>query len=151
MSHSSRTSQETEVSTYSSQRSDKRDLSLLIVAKTLTDPKQPTVRILRPSDSDLSGQNTSLLCFITGFFPSDISVQWQLNGKQFNESFFTNSPVIAHTSGGFSMHSALILPASQSREGVYSCIVSHESSQSPFIASLENLYGGCHQIDISSI
>ncbi|XP_056111087.1 uncharacterized protein ighd [Rhinichthys klamathensis goyatoka] len=104
------------------------------------DPKQPTVRILRPSDSDLSGQNTSLLCFITGFFPSDISVQWQLNGTQFNESHFTNSPVVAHTSGGFSMHSALILPASQWREGVYSCIVYHESSQSPFIANLENLY-----------
>ncbi|XDV13006.1 hypothetical protein PO909_001526, partial [Leuciscus waleckii] len=104
------------------------------------DPKQPIVRILRPSDSDLSGQNTSLLCFITGFFPSDISVQWQLNGKQFNESHFTNSPAVAHTSGGFSMHSALILPASQLREGVYSCIVSHESSQSPFIANLENLY-----------
>ncbi|XDV12996.1 hypothetical protein PO909_001520, partial [Leuciscus waleckii] len=93
------------------------------------DPKEPIVRILRPSDSDLSGQNTSLLCFITGFFPSDISVQWQLNGKQFNESHFTNSPAVAHTSGGFSMHSALILPASQLREGVYSCIVSHESSQ----------------------
>jgi len=114
-----------------------------------TDPKQPTVRILRPSDSDLSGQNASLLCFITGFFPSDISVQWQLNGEQFNESHYTNSPVVAHTSGGFSMHSALILPASQWREGVYSCIVYHESSQSPFIANLENLYGGRRQIDIS--
>lgn len=108
-----------------------------------TDPQKPIVRILRPSDHDLSElQNTNLLCFITGFFPSDISVQWQLNGTQFDESDFTNSPVVAHTSGGFAMHSALILPASQRKEGVYSCIVSHESSQSPFIANLENLYGG---------
>ncbi|XP_077069084.1 uncharacterized protein LOC143721971 [Siphateles boraxobius] len=106
----------------------------------IRDPKQPTVRILRPSDSDLSGQNTSLLCFITGFFPSEISVYWELNGMQFNESHFTNSPVVAHTSGTFSMHSALILPASQWREAMYSCIVSHESSQSPFIANLVNLY-----------
>lgn len=108
-----------------------------------TEPKQPIVSILRPSDSDLSGpQNTNLLCFITGFFPSDISVEWQLNGTKLVESHFTNSPVVAHTSGGFSMHSALILPASQWKEGVYSCIVSHESCQVPITATLENLYGG---------
>ncbi|KAK9977785.1 hypothetical protein ABG768_019582 [Culter alburnus] len=110
------------------------------ISKT-REPKQPIVSILRPSDSDLSGpQNTNLLCFITGFFPSDISVEWQLNGTKLVESHFTNSPVVAHTSGGFSMHSALILPASQWKEGVYSCIVSHESCQVPITATLENLY-----------
>uniref|UniRef100_A0A673MCB1 Ig-like domain-containing protein n=1 Tax=Sinocyclocheilus rhinocerous TaxID=307959 RepID=A0A673MCB1_9TELE len=110
------------------------------------DPKRPTVRILRPSDGDLSGlQNTNLLCLITGFFPSDISVQWHLNGTQLDASQFTNSPVVAHTSGGFAMHSALMLPASEWKDGMFSCVVSHESSQSPIIGTLENLYGGCHQ------
>ncbi|XP_056308722.1 uncharacterized protein ighd [Danio aesculapii] len=105
------------------------------------DPKQPTVRILRPSDSDLSGaKNTSLVCFISDFFPSDILVEWKLNGKQLSRSQFTNSPVVAHSSGGFSMHSALILPGEQQKDGIYSCEVSHESSQSPIIATLENLY-----------
>ncbi|XP_067283412.1 uncharacterized protein ighd [Pseudorasbora parva] len=110
------------------------------ISKT-KDPKKPTVRIFRPSDSDLSGhQNTSLLCFITGFYPSDISVQWQLNGMQLDASHFIDSPVVAHTSGSFSMHSALILPASQQKDGMYSCIVFHESSRRPFNASLQNLY-----------
>lgn len=110
-----------------------------------TEPKQPIVSILRPSDSDLSGlQNTSLLCFITGFFPSDISVEWQLNETKLDESHFINSPVGALTSGGFSMHSALILPASQWKEGVYSCVVTHESSKMPLIETLENLYGGLY-------
>ncbi|XP_052407819.1 uncharacterized protein ighd isoform X1 [Carassius gibelio] len=110
------------------------------ISKT-RDPKQPTVRILRPSDSDLSGlQNPSLLCLITGFFPSDISVQWKLNGTQLDASQFTNSPVAAHTSGGFTMHSALMLPASERKDGTFSCVVSHESSQNPISATVENLY-----------
>ncbi|XP_016113305.1 Ig mu heavy chain disease protein-like, partial [Sinocyclocheilus grahami] len=110
------------------------------ISKT-RDPKRPTVRILRPSDGDLSGlQNTNLLCLITGFFPSDISVQWHLNETQLDASQFTNSPVVAHTSGGFAMHSALTLPASEWKDGMFSCVVSHESSQSPIIGTLENLY-----------
>ncbi|XP_016344603.1 uncharacterized protein LOC107690708 [Sinocyclocheilus anshuiensis] len=107
----------------------------------IRDPKQPTVRILRPSDSDLSGlQNACLLCLITGFFPSDISVQWLLNETQLDASQFTNSPVATHTSGGFSMHSALMLPASEWKDGTFSCVVSHESSQNPITATIENLY-----------
>uniref|UniRef100_A0A8C1NYS7 Ig-like domain-containing protein n=1 Tax=Cyprinus carpio TaxID=7962 RepID=A0A8C1NYS7_CYPCA len=106
------------------------------ISKT-RDPKQPTVRILRPSDSDLSGlKNPSLLCLITGFFPSDISVQWQLNGTQLDASQFTNSPVAAHTSEGFAMHSALMLPASEWKDGTFSCVVSHESSQNPITATV---------------
>ncbi|KAL0197584.1 hypothetical protein M9458_006124, partial [Cirrhinus mrigala] len=104
-------------------------------------PIQPTVKILSPSDSDLSGlQNASLLCLITGFFPSDISVQWQLNGTELDASHFSNSPVINDNSGGFAMHSSLMLPASERKDGVFSCVVSHESSQNPIIATIENLY-----------
>nr|XP_055049548.1 uncharacterized protein ighd isoform X3 [Misgurnus anguillicaudatus] len=111
------------------------------ISKT-RNPKEPTVRILKPSDSDLSGsQDASLLCSITGFFPSEIYVQWQLNGTQLDESRFTNSPVVAHTAAGdYSIYSALILSASQWMEGVYSCVVSHESSKNPITASLEDLY-----------
>nr|XP_055049544.1 uncharacterized protein ighd isoform X1 [Misgurnus anguillicaudatus] len=111
------------------------------ISKT-RNPKEPTVRILKPSDSDLSGsQDASLLCSITGFFPSEIYVQWQLNGTQLDESRFTNSPVVAHTAAeDYSIYSALILSASQWMEGVYSCVVSHESSKNPITATLENLY-----------
>nr|XP_021330467.1 uncharacterized protein ighd [Danio rerio] len=109
------------------------------------DPKQPTVRILRPSDSDLSGGKiSSLVCFISDFFPSDILVEWKLNGKQLSRSQFSNSPLVALSSGGFSMHSALILPGEQQKDGIYSCEVSHESSQKPINATLENLYASLH-------
>ncbi|RXN02960.1 membrane-bound immunoglobulin [Labeo rohita] len=107
----------------------------------IRDPIQPTVAILSPSDSVLSGlQNASLLCLITGFFPSDITVQWQLNGTELDVSHFSNSPVVNDTSGGFAIYSALMLPASERKDSVFSCVVSHESSQNPIIATIENLY-----------
>ncbi|RXN05504.1 membrane-bound immunoglobulin [Labeo rohita] len=107
----------------------------------IRDPIQPNVAILSPSDSVLFGlQNASLLCLITGFFPSDISVQWQLNGTELDVSQFSNSPVVNDTSGGFAIYSALMLPASERKDGVFSCVVSHESSQNPIIATIENLY-----------
>ncbi|XP_057200921.1 uncharacterized protein ighd isoform X2 [Triplophysa rosa] len=111
------------------------------ISKT-RDPKRPTVRIFKPSDSDLSGsQNISLLCMITGFFPSEISVHWQLNKVQLDASRYTNSPVVSHIGAeGYSIYSTLILPASQWKEEIYSCIVSHESSQNPIMDTLENLY-----------
>ncbi|TRY66758.1 hypothetical protein DNTS_028795 [Danionella cerebrum] len=110
------------------------------ISKT-RDPKKPTVRILRPADIDLfDAFNTSLLCLIFGFFPSGIFVEWTLNGTLLNSSQFTNSPVVAHPSGGFSMHSSLMIPVSQNETGMYSCVVSHESSQVPVTASVENIF-----------
>ncbi len=151
--HSRRASQNTVVSTHSSQHCHYKEYFVITNCCLMpADPKQPTVRILRPSDSDLSGlQNASLLCLITGFFPSDISIQWELNGTQLDVSQFTKSPVAAHTSGGFAMHSALMLPASEWKDGTFSCVVSHESSQTPITATIENLYGGCHVEEIDLI
>uniref|UniRef100_A0A8C2IZP7 Ig-like domain-containing protein n=1 Tax=Cyprinus carpio TaxID=7962 RepID=A0A8C2IZP7_CYPCA len=80
------------------------------------DPKRPTVRILRPSDGDLSGlQNTNLLCLITGFFPSDISVSAHRVTKP------AKGP-----DGKFSIRSHLDLQPSDWAPGeVYTCRVTH--------------------------
>lgn len=108
-----------------------------------SDLKSPTVRIVSPSDEDLSGfHSTTLLCLIDGFRPADISVTWELNGIRQDESRFTNSPVGVRAAwGDYSMHSALILPASKREDGVFSCVVSHESSEKPIISTIDNIYG----------
>ncbi|KAI4885570.1 hypothetical protein NFI96_028151 [Prochilodus magdalenae] len=104
------------------------------------EPRPPTVRILTPSDSDLSGSSkATLLCLVTGFYPADISVHWKLNEKKLDVSRFTNSPV-ASAGQDYSMHSALTLLASEHERGTFSCIVNHESSQNPIISTLDNLY-----------
>ncbi|XP_036418930.1 uncharacterized protein LOC118802491 [Colossoma macropomum] len=106
------------------------------------EPKRPTVRILSPSDSDLSAShNSTLLCLITGFYPADISVHWELDQKRLDVSRFTNSPVGPHSAGrDFSMHSALTLLASGHEHGTFSCVVNHQSSSSPIVSTLDNLY-----------
>ncbi|KAL7861235.1 hypothetical protein AOLI_G00175840, partial [Acnodon oligacanthus] len=110
-------------------------------------PKHPTVRILSPSDSDLSAsQDSTLLCLITGFYPDDISIHWELDQKRLDVSRFTNSPVGLRSAGqDYSMHSALTLPASGHEHGTFSCIVNHQSSPSPIISTLDNLYASVTQ------
>ncbi|XP_053533630.1 uncharacterized protein ighd isoform X2 [Ictalurus punctatus] len=111
------------------------------ISKT-RDRKSPTVRILSPSDDDLSGvRNTNLLCLVDGFRPADISVHWELNGRQLDASKFINSPVgNASALGDYSMHSVLILPASKRENSTFSCVVSHESSEKPIRNSINNVY-----------
>nr|pir Ig heavy chain - channel catfish [Ictalurus punctatus]AAC60133.1 immunoglobulin heavy chain [Ictalurus punctatus] len=111
------------------------------ISKT-RDRKSPTVRILSPSDDDLSGvRNTNLLCLVDGFRPADISVHWELNDRQLDASKFINSPVgNASALGDYSMHSVLILPASKRENSTFSCVVSHESSEKPIRNSINNVY-----------
>ncbi|XP_030638819.1 uncharacterized protein LOC115819407 [Chanos chanos] len=105
-------------------------------------PKCPSLKIIRPSDADLaSSRDATLLCIITGFFPSDVIVNWELDGKRLEKSRFTNSPVKSdNAKTAYSMHSTLTLPASDQREGDYSCVVSHESSKQPVISTVNNVY-----------
>uniref|UniRef100_A0AAR2IPT3 Ig-like domain-containing protein n=2 Tax=Pygocentrus nattereri TaxID=42514 RepID=A0AAR2IPT3_PYGNA len=104
--------------------------------------KLPTVQILRPSNTDLyASHNSTLLCLITGFYPADISVHWELDQKRLDVSRFTNSPVGPHSAGqDFSMHSALTLLASAHEHGTFSCVINHQSSLTPIISKLVNLY-----------
>nr|ADF56020.1 immunoglobulin delta heavy chain [Ictalurus punctatus] len=112
-----------------------------------SDRKSPTVRILSPSDDDLSGvRNTYLLCLVDGFRPADISVHWELNGSRLDASQFMNSPVgIRSAWSDYSMHSALILPASKREDGTFSCVVSHESSEKPIRNSINNIYASVNE------
>ncbi|KAF4092421.1 hypothetical protein AMELA_G00020860 [Ameiurus melas] len=118
------------------------------ISKTgASDLKSPTVRILSPSDDDLSGvHNTNLLCFIDGFRPADISVHWELNGSRLDASQFTNSPVAIHSAwSDYSMYSTLILPASKREDGTFSCVVSHESSEKPIRKFINNVYASVNE------
>ncbi|KAF4092483.1 hypothetical protein AMELA_G00021500 [Ameiurus melas] len=112
-----------------------------------SDLKRPTIRILSPSDNDLSRVRiTSLLCFIDGFRPADISVHWELNGSRLDASHFTNSPVgIRSAWSDYSMYSALILPGSKREDGTFSCVVQHESSKKPIRNSINNIYASVNE------
>ncbi|XP_076838447.1 uncharacterized protein LOC143483817 isoform X2 [Brachyhypopomus gauderio] len=106
--------------------------------KLFFDPKRPTVQILQPSDRYLSGpHDKTLLCLISGFYPAEISVYWELNGERLDESRFSNSPIGGCTVGtDFNMHSVLTLAEPGHEDNSYSCIVSHQSSETPIVSSI---------------
>ncbi|XP_047656678.1 uncharacterized protein ighd isoform X2 [Tachysurus fulvidraco] len=116
------------------------------ISKT-RDPKSPTIRILSPSDDELSGvHNTSLICFVEGFHPADISVHWELNGIRLDASRFSNSPVSMQSErAAYSMHSRLTLLASKMENGDFSCVVNHESSETPIKGTINNIYASVMQ------
>ncbi|XP_066497548.1 uncharacterized protein ighd [Hoplias malabaricus] len=106
------------------------------------DPKPPTVRIIPPSDSDLStSRKPILLCLVTGFYPADISVYWEQDGMKLDKENFINSPVSIYSpEKELSMHSALFLPQTRQESRSFSCVVKHESSKEPITKKMDNVY-----------
>ncbi|KAK3552183.1 hypothetical protein QTP86_005111 [Hemibagrus guttatus] len=115
--------------------------------KTVSYPKKPTIQILSPSDDELSEiHKRDLLCLIEGFHPADISVHWELDGIRLDASRVTNSTVDMHSeSAGYSMHSTLTLLASKMEDGTFSCVVIHESSETPIEKTIKNIYASVKQ------
>ncbi|KAJ8246339.1 hypothetical protein GJAV_G00266470 [Gymnothorax javanicus] len=104
------------------------------------DPKPPAVKIIAPSDSELAKSgNASLLCVVSGYTPSQAGVHWELDGKQLPESqYSSSSPLRMSVGGGYVVHSWLQVPGRE--EGQYSCVVRHESSETPLKDSIANVF-----------
>ncbi|KAG7491414.1 hypothetical protein MATL_G00003640 [Megalops atlanticus] len=106
------------------------------------DPKQPSVQILEPSESELAkSSEATIVCLVSNFFPSDIDVYWELNKHKLPESQYSSSPALRYSGkSSYSMHSKLLVPKSQWKDGAYSCVVRHESSKSPLRHTVSNVF-----------
>ncbi|KAJ8249498.1 hypothetical protein GJAV_G00236090 [Gymnothorax javanicus] len=104
------------------------------------DPKPPAVKIIAPSDSELAKSgNASLLCVVSGYTPSQAEVRWERDGEQLPESRYSSSrPLRMSEGGGYVVHSWLQVPGRE--EGEYSCVVRHESSETPLKGSISNVF-----------
>uniref|UniRef100_W5LZU1 Ig-like domain-containing protein n=1 Tax=Lepisosteus oculatus TaxID=7918 RepID=W5LZU1_LEPOC len=96
--------------------------------KDFSNPKQPTIQIFEPSESDLQNSDKAILvCLVSGFFPAEIFVKWKLNGTELSTSLYTNSPATKDPQHNtYSMDSKLQIPKSDWYKGLYACDVSHE-------------------------
>lgn len=110
---------------------------------TSTELSPPTVRIFEPTPSDLSASDSlTLLCLVSGFFPSNLILHWEKNGRKLNSIYYTTSdPWKYEESSTYSLSSRLNISKAEDRGSLYSCVVAHESSDVPFKSSFKDVLG----------
>lgn len=102
----------------------------------------PTLRLTTPTLPELSTSDpVTLVCLISGFYPSNIIVFWEKNGIRIPSSRLTNSPLWRDKDSLlYVMSSRLNISYTPEEESTFSCVVRHESSEMPFTSTLKDVF-----------
>ncbi|WP_426828027.1 hypothetical protein, partial [Bacillus thuringiensis] len=96
------------------------------ISKARGQPLEPKVYTMGPPREELSSRSVSLTCMINGFYPSDISVEWEKNGKA--EDNYKTTPAVLDSDGSYFLYNKLSVPTSEWQRGdVFTCSVMHEA------------------------
>uniref|UniRef100_A0A2K5UKH0 Ig-like domain-containing protein n=1 Tax=Macaca fascicularis TaxID=9541 RepID=A0A2K5UKH0_MACFA len=96
------------------------------ISKAKGQPREPQVYILPPPQEELTKNQVSLTCLVTGFYPSDIAVEWESNGQP--ENTYKTTPPVLDSDGSYFLYSKLTVNKSRWQQGnTFSCSVMHEA------------------------
>uniref|UniRef100_A0A8C4RMK4 Ig-like domain-containing protein n=1 Tax=Erpetoichthys calabaricus TaxID=27687 RepID=A0A8C4RMK4_ERPCA len=112
------------------------------VSDALSNINEPILKIMRPPEYDLTEGKADLICIITNFFPSDISVKWIKNQTDVSNTQFVNDCPVQNGSV-FSMVSRLKINEEDLKTAAsFTCMVNHYySNEWKRVDSPSNLFG----------
>uniref|UniRef100_A0A673SWY8 Ig-like domain-containing protein n=1 Tax=Suricata suricatta TaxID=37032 RepID=A0A673SWY8_SURSU len=101
------------------------------ISKAKGQPREPQVYMMPPPSEELSKSVVSLTCLVQGFYPSDIAVEWEVNGQPEPENSYRTTPPILDRDGTYFLYSRFPVDKSRWQNGnTFSCSVSHEALHS---------------------
>ncbi|KAF7474713.1 hypothetical protein GHT09_014527 [Marmota monax] len=101
------------------------------ISKVAGQPQAPEVYVLPPAQEELTKNTISLTCYIQGFYPADISVEWEKQGQPEQDSK-TTEPVL-DSDGTYFLYSKLRVDRNRWQQGdLYTCSVMHEALHNHF-------------------
>uniref|UniRef100_A0A8C9P035 Ig-like domain-containing protein n=1 Tax=Spermophilus dauricus TaxID=99837 RepID=A0A8C9P035_SPEDA len=101
------------------------------ISKVKGQPRAPEVYVLPPAQEELTKNTVSLTCYIQGFYPADISVEWEKQGQPETE-YRTTEPVL-DSDGTYFLYSKLRVDRNSWQRGdQFTCSVMHEALHNHF-------------------
>lgn len=84
--------------------------------------------VLGPHADEMAKDKVSVTCLVKDFFPPDISVEWQSNGRPEPETKYSSTPPQKDQEGSFFLYSKLSVDKARWQRGDnFLCEVMHEA------------------------
>uniref|UniRef100_H0XU47 Ig-like domain-containing protein n=1 Tax=Otolemur garnettii TaxID=30611 RepID=H0XU47_OTOGA len=95
------------------------------ISKAKGQVREPHVYVMGPAREEMTQSRVSLTCMVTGFYPADMAVEWEHNGRP--ENNYKTTPAVLDSDGSFFLYSKLTISKESWQSGnTYTCSVMHE-------------------------